>query len=487
MDVMSICWFFSFYYSNEMALYIKMVFDNGYYVIEVRKLKKIISILIFFIGIMFLNIFWFKGKDKEDAASIQVKSVENQLYELYDMEEDYKGIEIYHLEFWNTTDSKYIDASYKYSNPVKTTLGELNDDFPIDKKNMNNIATPQCDINIKVDEEIWVYASCDSLYDGENVKLHYNKLDIYENGADIKTEFVRKTGGGLSDRQLIVLSIIPVNQPVTDLWNGGENYELEFLVDGRNSFEYKRYKKLVKEYEEPKKTTVGQLNKEIQIINRNSNPICTPMNKFELLDNEEIWVYASCLDNYNGEKIRFVYDDINIYEDSLEIKTRFEGANNTNINNGDQSIIVFSIIPVNQPVTDLCKNIKNYELEFLSPVKNDNGDEVLDFDIPLLKYQQPVKTTVRELNEDFPLDYANKRNLVTPIQEFDLKLDDEIWVYASYYDSYRGGPLMMKYDVLEISEQELLIQTHFEMGGDFSSSAVARRIIVISVIPVKQN
>lgn len=99
MDVMSICWFFSFYYSNEMALYIKMVFDNGYYVIEVRKLKKIISILIFFIGIMFLNIFWFKGKDKEDAASIQVKSVENQLYELYDMEEDYKGIEIYHLEF----------------------------------------------------------------------------------------------------------------------------------------------------------------------------------------------------------------------------------------------------------------------------------------------------------------------------------------------------------------------------------------------------
>lgn len=415
-------------------------------------------------------------------------SVEEQLASLYENEEDYKGLEIYHIEFWNSNDKKseYDEAINKYSYPIKTTINELNKDFPFDQRNRSNVATPQCSIDINNDEDIWVYASYDNSYDGGNVKLHYNKLDLLSNRLEIKTEFIRESGGTSSNKKLIVLTIVPVNQSITDLWGSGENYELEYTVSEDDYLNDWKYKKAAKKYEIPTKTTVKQLSKDIKFDNRNIDTVCTPFKRFDLSMDEEIWVYSSMFYNYNGEKIQFIYDDINIYKDSVEIKTHFNSTNNTGAKG--QLIIVFSVIPVNQPITDLCKGIKNYELEFQNTLPvSDSEQGKMDYNEKLSKYLKPVKTTVRELDTDFPLVYANTRNIVTPVQEFDLNLDDEIWAFASCYDSFQGGPVMMKYDVLEISEQELQIKTHFEVDNNFHSSAKKNMIIVISLIPINQD
>ena len=104
-------------------------------------------------------------------------SVEEQLASLYENEEDYKGLEIYHIEFWNSNDKKseYDEAINKYSYPIKTTINELNKDFPFDQRNRSNVATPQCSIDINNDEGMFK----NNYYTLFKISKYINDIDAY--------------------------------------------------------------------------------------------------------------------------------------------------------------------------------------------------------------------------------------------------------------------------------------------------------------------
>ena len=137
----------------------------------------------------------------------------------------------YELEYIDDVEKGIYETTLnKYLSPIKTTIVELNKDFPIEQRNKNNVSTENKDFDLDFDTEVWVYASCDNRFTGNDVVLQYNELSIYEDRVKVSTEFRREnTSYSDANKRLIVLTIIPVKQDVTDLWWIGENYEMEYI------------------------------------------------------------------------------------------------------------------------------------------------------------------------------------------------------------------------------------------------------------------
>lgn len=138
---------------------------------------------------------------------------------------------------------------------------------------------------------------------------------------------------------------------------------------------------------------------------------------------------------------------------------------------------------------EILKGIDHYELEYYSsyPGKYNYIKGVKNYDTSIEKYAVPIKTTIKELKKDFPFDETSK-SLTKSVQEQSINLEDdtEVWVYVTCKDNYNCDLVRFTYDKLELSENELIIKTHFETIERVESSTTVFRLVVVSVIPVNQ-
>lgn len=391
----------------------------------------------------------------------------------------------YELEYIDDVEKGIYETTLnKYLSPIKTTIVELNKDFPIEQRNKNNVSTENKDFDLDFDTEVWVYASCDNRFTGNDVVLQYNELSIYEDRVKVSTEFRREnTSYSDANKRLIVLTIIPVKQDVTDLWWIGENYEMEYISSYNGSWREKNYDEALYKYLVPIKTTYGELEKDFPKEKRNKNAYSIPNQEIAISSDTEIWVYASYYDDFSGEKVSFRYDKIDVFEEGIEIKTTFEKSEQPGSEMEKKRLIVLSLIPVNQKVTDLLPNFENYEIEFYPNIMDSDERKMIQQNVN--KYYVPQKITVGDLKKYFPVEKRYERNLVTPIQDFDLMDNIEVWVYASYYNKFKGESLKLIYDEVKVDADDLSIRTHFESSDTYSSAAESE-VIVLSIIPVNQ-
>jgi len=136
----------------------------------------------------------------------------------------------------------------------------------------------------------------------------------------------------------------------------------------------------------------------------------------------------------------------------------------------------------------MLEGINHYELEYNSYYDVNSTANYTNYNRVIKKYLTPVLTTVKEFRYDFPLEERRKgtQSVSVKYQSFNLKDDDKVWVYATYVDNYVCDDILFVYDELNVKEDSINIKTHFETIKQFTSSAVEKRLIVISVIPAEQ-
>lgn len=148
--------------------------------------------------------------------------------------------------------------------------------------------------------------------------------------------------------------------------------------------------------------------------------------------------------------------------------------------------IIISKDDIIKAQNEMLAGIRHFELEYHSyyeyTVNYRNYDRVMK------KYLTPVLTTVKEFNRDFPIDERHKGTgtVSVPHQSFNLKDDDKVWVYATYIDDYICDDILFVYDELSVTEENISIRAHFETIEQYASTAVNKKLIVISMIPVEQ-
>ena len=132
-----------------------------------------------------------------------------------------KGIE--HLEFGYSTEyiwseeyqryiTEYDDAVSKYLTPVKTTVGELKKDFPLEENKC--ISVIKSKFYQEDDREIWVCATCFDNCESATLKFTYDELKVSTGELVIRTHFdvLKQECLDLPKEKGIVISLIPVNQ-----------------------------------------------------------------------------------------------------------------------------------------------------------------------------------------------------------------------------------------------------------------------------------
>ena len=138
-----------------------------------------------------------------------------------------------------------------------------------------------------------------------------------------------------------------------EIIQGVEHYEFEFYsYDKReeNSNGFRNYDSVIKKYLTPIKTTVKDLKMDFPFEEANKGlALVSIMNrKFSLADSQEIWVYATYLDDYRSDNIKFTYDALGVYTDRLDIQTHFEVIEHHPSSVNNSRLIVISVIPVDQ-------------------------------------------------------------------------------------------------------------------------------------------
>lgn len=147
------------------------------------------------------------------------------------------------------------------------------------------------------------------------------------------------------------------------LLRGIVHYELEYYSYPYSSHGGNHYNSVVKKYLTPKKTTIGLLKKDFPFSE--STYGSTIIKKgIKLSDDTEIWVYASCLDDYNSSLYRFTYDRLSISDDRMDIQTHFELLQQSSSSLDKTKLIVLSIIPVNQS-SDNMYNLSSEDIDDL--------------------------------------------------------------------------------------------------------------------------
>ena len=169
----------------------------------------------------------------------------------------------------------------------------------------------------------------------------YSGYDLNENIIELSYDIKNKS-----------MSIYAHESEDADLLRGVMHYELEYY-----SYPYTvgagdncHYDSVVKKYLTPKLTTVAALKKEFP-FSEATKANATIKRGINLNDSDEIWVYASCINDYQGRKVKLIYDELNISDKELDIKTHFKVINSESYIESyleKSRFIVLSIIPVNQ-------------------------------------------------------------------------------------------------------------------------------------------
>jgi len=123
------------------------------------------------------------------------------------------------------------------------------------------------------------------------------------------------------------------------------HYNLEYLPN-----DLKNYDRVMKKYLTPVLTTVKDFNYDFPIEERHKGTVSVSVKyqSFNLKDDDKVWVYATYLDNYICDKVIFVYDELNVTEDSINIRTHFETIKNIPSSALESRLIVLSVIPAEQ-------------------------------------------------------------------------------------------------------------------------------------------
>jgi hypothetical protein len=170
-------------------------------------------------------------------------------------------------------------------------------------------------------------------------KYTYSGYDLNENIIEISYDINNKS-----------MSIYAHESEDASLLRGIKHYELEYY-----SYPYTvgasdncHYDSVVKKYLTPKLTTVAALKKEFP-FSEAAKERATIRRGIKLDDSDMIWVYASCIDDYQGKKIKLIYDKLNITDKELDIKTHFKVINSDSYIESyleKSRLIVISIFPV---------------------------------------------------------------------------------------------------------------------------------------------
>ena len=106
--------------------------------------------------------------------------------------------------------------------------------------------------------------------------------------------------------------------------------------------------------------------------------VSIPPQIVNLEEEQEVWVYASYLDDHVCDDIRFTYDTLEISKDRLNIETHFEMIKRTPSSAVKYRIIVLSIIPVNQSLSiQSPENIDNLLYYGKSALHVDKGNNII--------------------------------------------------------------------------------------------------------------
>ncbi len=132
---------------------------------------------------------------------------------------------------------------------------------------------------------------------------------------------------------------------------GIEHYELEYYscYASETMSGMKNYDRALNKYLIPVRTTVEELKKDFPFNETSPGHEKSVTNQsVNLEDNREVWVYATYLDNYNCDVVKFIYDELRLYDNTIDIKTHFETIERLGSSTKKFRLIVISVIPVNQ-------------------------------------------------------------------------------------------------------------------------------------------
>lgn len=125
------------------------------------------------------------------------------------------------------------------------------------------------------------------------------------------------------------------------------HYELEFHVGVKGRSEYD-YETVTQKYEKPILTTMLELKKDFPMGEANRSPVVVEEKNLELEDEELVWAYVSRYDDYICDDMVFVYDKLEVSNESADIETHFEITEHIPSTAANFDILVLTIIPANQ-------------------------------------------------------------------------------------------------------------------------------------------
>jgi len=123
--------------------------------------------------------------------------------------------------------------------------------------------------------------------------------------------------------------------------------------------------------------------------------------------------------------------------------------------------------------------IEHYELEF-----RDYADQ-RRFHSRIIKYSEPVLTTVEEMRRDFPEKYETVFKETIEEQTFDMEDDTRVWVYVTARIT-QAEQIQFEYEELDVEPDKINIKTKFITVSPGNKSVGKSVIVVVSVIPAEQ-
>jgi len=131
-------------------------------------------------------------------------------------------------------------------------------------------------------------------------------------------------------------------------------------------------------------------------------------------------------------------------------------------------------------VTD---GIEHYELEFWS--YDIETETQSNFRSEIIKYKEPILTTVKDMRKDFPIQFETNIKQSIPQQTFDLDEDTKVWVYVTA-GVITTEQLQFEYEELDVEPDKINIKTRLKILSRGNPSVGKSIILVVSVIPADQ-
>ena len=139
------------------------------------------------------------------------------------------------------------------------------------------------------------------------------------------------------------------NSQGQELLSNIEHYELEFGSYYKSATTFDNYYEYaIEKFSNPQIITIKELNEFFPLNEVKKNPKSIEYSEFSLSEDERAFVYVSTFDKYTNEDIVFTYDELELKQENIKIRTHFEIIKGAYGDVGFQKLIVVSVIPLNQ-------------------------------------------------------------------------------------------------------------------------------------------